>query len=569
MTSEKGPKGPSVAIIGAGIGGLTFGIGLKRQLGFENFTIYDQGADVGGTWRDNTYPGCCSDVSTHWYSLSTDPNPYWSRTHVSQPEIQAYWQGLARKYSLYAHTQFYTRVLSATWDAPRAVWVLELEDIRTKTRSEATAEVLISAVGLLMDPRYPSDLEGRERFEGDLFHSARWDHGVDLKNKRVAVIGNGCSGAQLIPEIVKEPGINVVNFCRTPSWFIYRSRWAYSDWHKWVFAHVPLAMRAYRAYLMWQLERNWPLYESAGSKQREVAEESLKGFIRSVTPAKHHDKLMPNYPMACKRLVIDTGYLTALHRPNLDLNWDGIEELTEEGILTKKGANIPFDVIIFATGYVADTYPIPIRGKDGQTIQEYYKSQGGPTAYRATSVPGFPNFYMLGGPNANTSIGSIIFFEECQTNYILQLCAPVLSRDARTFEVTSRACDAYNTELQARMARSVYPQCFSWYRAGGAGKNFSIFPGPLSRYWWITREPIWEDYVAEGAGRWRVKRILSNVGKAGGLAALLGCVWLGWMKPEVVGRAVSLMHADWLRSMGLIREIVERYITMPLRVSLV
>ncbi|EMD34219.1 hypothetical protein CERSUDRAFT_97479 [Gelatoporia subvermispora B] len=540
MASEKTAPGSRIAIIGAGVGGVTFAIGLQKRLGFHDFTIFEQGTDVGGTWRDNTYPGCCSDVPTHWYSLSSEPNPYWSRTHVPQSEIQAYWQSLARKYGLYTRTSFRTCVSSAAWDDERSVWVIELEDLQTGARRTEEAEILVSAVGLLGEPRYPTKLEGRDRFKGELLHSARWNHGIDLRDKRVAVIGNGCSGVQLVPEIVKESGVSVVNFCRTPSWLIHTPRGEFKEWHKWIFAHIPMAMRAYRAWIMLQHEMMWPLFSSGQSKNRAKVEETIKGFIRSVAPESYHDQLMPNYPLACKRLVVDTGYLAALHRPNLDLNWDGIAEITEDGIRTQKGENITFDIIIFSTGYVADTYPVPVRGKNGRTIQQYFDSQGGPTAYRSVGIPGFPNFYMLGGPNSNTSIGSVIFFEECQAEYILQLCAPVLSRSVRSFTITQSACDAYNADIQARISRAVYPQCNSWYRAAeGTGKNFSIFPGPLTRFWWIMRSPIWDDYEVQGAEKWKPRSKLARVVKCVGLGVALACTALVWLNPTQGGRIWS------------------------------
>ncbi|OCH87249.1 FAD/NAD-binding domain-containing protein [Obba rivulosa] len=562
MSEKQSTNRPRVAIIGAGIGGLTFAIGLKKQLGFEDFTIYEAASDVGGTWRDNTYPGCCSDVATHLYSLSTEPNPLWSRTHVLQPEIQAYWVALARKHALYEHTQFHTRVAHASWDAVRAVWVLRLENTRTGEGREVEAQVLISAMGLLREPVYPPDVPGRERFKGEMFHSARWNHQVDLRNKRVAVIGNGCSGAQVVPEIVKEPGIQVVNFCRTPSWVIPAPRFEYSSLQKWVFAHVPFAMRAHRAYHMFMLEMMWPLFVGESNWRRTKAETLVKGYIKSKTPEKYHDRLMPDYPMGCKRLVLDTGYLTAMHRENLELNWDGIAEVTETGIRTRKGESLPFDVIIFSTGYEADGYPIPVWGRAGQTVQEYFNAHGGPTAYHAMSIHGFPNFYLLGGPNSGTSAGSIVFFEECQTNYILQLVAPVLRGDARAFEVTAAACAADDADVQARLAGTIYPRCNSWYRTGHEGKNFSIFPGPLTRYWWVTRTPVWGDYVATGAGRWRVKRVLGSMGRAVGLAALvMGVVW-GRAHPEAVWQALVAVHGQCVEWWYVAREFAESWHTV-------
>ncbi|EMD34215.1 hypothetical protein CERSUDRAFT_117114 [Gelatoporia subvermispora B] len=567
--SEKGSTSrPRVAIIGAGVGGLTFAIGLKTKLGFEDFTIYEAGADVGGTWRDNTYPGCCSDVPTHLYSLSTGLNPLWSRTHVPQAEIQVYWQALAREYGLYERTRFRTRVVSALWDVRKAVWVIELEGAGEKgQRGEAArrwteeANVLISAVGLLRDPVFPADIPGRERFGGALFHSARWDHSVELEGKRVAVIGNGCSGAQIVPDIVKIPGIEVVNFCRTPSWIIPMNRFEYKAWHKWVFAHVPLAMRAYRWYLMGMLELWWPLFVGQTNRLRGRTENLVREFMKSVAPEKYHEQLMPKYPMGCKRLVIDTGYLTAMRRPNLTLTWDGVAEVTEKGITTKKGELVPLDVIVFSTGYEADGFPIPVRGKSGLTVQEFFNANGGPTAYHAMSIPGFPNFYLLGGPNSGTSAGSIIYFEECQTNYILQLVAPVIQGSARAFTVTPRACEANNARIQARLKGTVYAGCRSWYRAaGGEGKNFSIWPGMLTSYWWTTRRVVWADYEVEGGERWKRQRKLRTMVKWGGLAVLLASAVCGWMHPEEAQDTLWTLHSQcsalWHSTRDLIAQCV-------------
>ncbi|OCH95145.1 FAD/NAD(P)-binding domain-containing protein [Obba rivulosa] len=523
---SEGSDTPRVVIMGAGLGGLSFGIALKRQLGFENFTIYEKASDIGGTWRDNTYPGCASDVPTHWYSLSTDLNPYWSRTHVLQPELQAYWKNIAAKYNMYDHVVLNTRVKQAVWDNAQQLYRIELENTRTGERSVTTAQVFVGALGLLSEPKVPDDLKGVDKFKGKIFHTARWNHSVDFHNKRAAVIGNGCSAAQLIPHIVKEPSTTVVNFVRTPVWFVNPRRGDYADWQKWIFANVPGAMRLYRTFLFWELDLLFPVFQGKRNRIRDKMQKDLEKFMLEKTPAKYHDKIIPDYPPACKRLVMETGYLASLHKPNMNVNWDGIDTLVEEGVRTKTGEIIPFDIIVLGTGFVTDEYPVPIFGSRGQSIQQYYKSQGGPTAFGGVTVAGFPNFFMLAGPNTNTSHSSAIFGEEVQINYAVQLIAPVLRGEALSFELTEEASNKYNNWLQRKLANTAYNECVSWYRVGGTGKNFSIFPGPMTQYWWMLRTPKWRDYKAVGADRWNRRRHFAAAAK--GSAFVIFTMFLVW-----------------------------------------
>ncbi|KAJ3483526.1 hypothetical protein NLI96_g6248 [Meripilus lineatus] len=453
-----------VVIIGAGVGGLSAGIALKRQLGLHAFKILEQAEDIGGTWHDNTYPGCASDIDTHWYSLSTDLNPHWASTHVSQPELKEYWKQLASKYSLYDQLVLNRQVTSVDWDNQQQLYKITSQDSKSKKIFNDAAQIVICATGILYVPFVPPELESIKKFRGSAFHSARWDNTIDLHNKRVAVVGNGCSATQLVPIIAKDPTTQVVNFCRTPHWYL-RSRWgAFPESVKWVFAHVPLAM-----------------------------------------------------PFGCRRFVIDSGYLSALHQSNLDLNYDGIAEFTEGGIISKKGKG-ELNAVVECTECVApqarnpalspyrpltladtqDKFPLKVRGSEGITVQEYYDRKGGPEAYLGVTLPGFPNFFMIAGPNSATGHASVIFTEEVQINYIMQFVKPIVKQLASSFEITTRANDEFNSAIQKKLSKSIWSNCLSWYRFGHTGKIITQWPGTMTEYWWNMRTPIWSHYKAFG-----------------------------------------------------------------------
>ncbi|KAL6301962.1 FAD/NAD-P-binding domain-containing protein [Sparassis latifolia] len=525
------------------LGGLSFGIALKQQLGFENFTIYEKAAEIGGTWRDNTYPGCNSDTPSHWYSLSTELNPNWTSTCVPGSELQEYWTHVAKKHALYEHTVFHMKVVSAGWDSEKQLYNIELEDVRSRTRTFTTAQILISAVGYLMDPIFPPGLRGLDKFKGDLFHSGRWDHTVDFRNKRVGVVGCGASAAQFIPILLEDSTVQIVNFCQTPSWFVDLKITPISDRQRWIFAHVPFALRLYRNWLVITGYILPPyLRRLRGTTHVEDVSTAL---IKQRAPAKYHDKLIPTYPAACRRLVMDPGYLAALHRPNISLNWDGIAEVTEDGILTKTGEVIPFDVIIFGTGFSTDTHPVSIKGTQ-ETLQAYSAAHGGPTAYRGVTVPGFPNFYIIGGPNTTTPNTSYIFTHEVEINYAIQLVAPVVRGLASSFEVTARACDAYNAWLQAKIAGSDWMLCHSWYRTGGNGKNFGIFPGSILQFWWLLRSPAWGNYTVVGGARWEAYQRWIGFATLGAVASAL-VLGGALVRRDLVLRAVESLGAQFVQ----------------------
>ncbi|KAK0455286.1 FAD/NAD-P-binding domain-containing protein [Desarmillaria tabescens] len=491
---------PRIVVIGAGIGGLSFVIALQKRFpGFNNLTVYEKASDVGGTWRSNIYPGCSSDVGMHLYSLSTDLYPDWHYTHGYQPEIQSYWQDLSHKYNLYPHLVFNTLVVSAEWDNQEEAYHIVTEDAVTGARSTSSAKILISALGVLDVPRYPK-ISGLDTFKGEQFHSARWNYNIDLRNKRVAVIGNGASATQFVPIISSDPTVDVTNFCRTPNWLNPPIRSEYSRLRRFMFKYLPLYMRMVRFLLF--LRGDMLYWVVFGTRFLHSAIKKARiEYIRQKAPKEYRDQLIPSYKLGCKRLIFDTDYLAALHRPNLSLNWDGIESVFEGGIVTKKGEKLPFDVLIFSTGFVADDYPLHVRGLS-QTVKEYYESAGGPKAYVGTTVPGFPNLFMIAGPNTATGHLSVIFTEEVQINYILQLLKPILEGHVSSINVTDEATDAYNEKIHARLAKSVFVDCVSWYRKGSDGKVTSIFPGSGFLFWWWLRKVDWSHYKVTALGSW-------------------------------------------------------------------
>ncbi|TFK46752.1 FAD/NAD(P)-binding domain-containing protein [Heliocybe sulcata] len=491
----------SVVIIGAGIGGLTFAIALKRKLRFDDFIIYEKADDVGGTWRDNCYPGCSSDIPIHWYSLYSDLDPEWPNVLGYQPQIEAYWQKLSRKYGLYKKISFRTRVISAEWDSQKNMYYVTAQS-GNGNETYCWAKVVVSAVGLLSEPAYPPGVEEEitrsldtRVFKGPMWHSSRWCEAVPLQGKTVGVIGNAASAAQFIPIISKDPTVKVVNVCRTPNWYISLPNSTYSNVTKWAFAHVPLTMRGYYYWVSFRDDFIFCLrkYTAFGKLSLRAAKE----YILARSPKKYHDKIVPDFPIGCKRYIVDVGYLDSLHRDNVEVNWNGFKEFYSDGVLTGAGEQIPVDAIIFATGFKVSEYLVRVVGTNG-SIQQFYLSQGGPTAHIGTTVPTFPNFFMLYGPNTVMGHGSVVCTVECQVGYVLQLLSPILDGRLSSVYVTQEACDDYNTYMQSQLSSPNSPmmKCTSWFRAGPdqSGKVISTFPDPWLAFWWYLRRPAWGDF---------------------------------------------------------------------------
>jgi hypothetical protein len=300
-------------------------------------------------------------------------------------------------------------------------------------------------------------------------------------------------------------------------------------------------MRSYRNLWYIKTEINYTIFSREWV--RGLSQRASTKYIFNSAPSEYHDCLIPDYPMGCKRILYDPGYLDSLHRPNVNLNWDGISEITENGIRTAKGEDMPFDVVIYATGFTTDEYPLSVRGINGQTTDDYFTSKGGPQAYIGTTVPGFPNFYWLSGPNTATGHTSVIFTEEAQINYSLQLIKPVLDGSVSSFEVTAKATDAYNEKLQARLACSVFMHCNSWYRVGGEGKIVAAFPWPITLFWWWSRRPILDHYKTVGAEPWSRSRCSMGTAQMLGVFLLSAAVlWASLHGPMLFSLWTAFAH---------------------------
>ncbi|KAH8823608.1 hypothetical protein DL96DRAFT_1615026 [Flagelloscypha sp. PMI_526] len=503
------PSGKRVVIVGGGIGGMSVAIALKTKLGFENFTIYEKKPEFGGTWRDNTYPGCGCDIPAHWYSLSSEPNPNWSSLLVSQPEILEYWQRIHKKHDLQAKTVFNTLVYSSHWNEDTKKYTLILHNGETGESIGTTeADVLIYAVGELLEPKYPEGLAGQlNNFKGEL--------GMQL---------DGDTIAQLVPVISEDSSVQITNFYRTPHWYLPRGNYKYSKLTKWLFNHIPVLLLLYRWSLFLQADVEFIGFWN-GSFINKMFAIYCKWYIRHHAPKEYAEELIPKYSPGCKRIVLDPGYLDCLSRPNVSLSNEPVEGIVDKGLKLQNGNIKEFDVIIFATGY---TYRKPLliplfspsslnllsqespdlmrlQGRNGKTLKEFSDERGGPSAYLGGWVPEFPNCSILLGPNVAGGHSSTITMEELQTTLLLNLIKPVLYPTPKNvydiFEVKPEAFEKYNTWLQKRLNKTVWVGgCGNWYRVkdqegSGEGKVVMMFPGQMTLFWWLNKKIKKGDWI--------------------------------------------------------------------------
>jgi cation diffusion facilitator CzcD-associated flavoprotein CzcO len=465
---------PSVLIVGAGFGGLALALELTRH-GHDNFTILEKGADVGGVWRENTYPGAACDVPSVLYSFSFEPNPHWPSRFSSQAAILDYMRGVAAKHGLYEHIEFGVEISSAEFDADRGVWRVLSTDGRSYE-----ADVFVPALGQLSRPVLPN-IPGRDDFAGAAFHSAQWDHSVDLTGKRVAVIGSGASAIQVIPSI--QPDVaHLTVFQRSAPYIIPKADTQFSPLHHWVFRTLPLVQQAER--LAW-----WTFFEavSMGISGNAVITEVMSRWTqwhrnRQVSDPDLRAKLTPDYPAGCKRGLMASNYYPALTQPNVDVVVDGIAEITAEGVRTDDGVLHEVDVIVFCTGFAATEFLAPVRiaGLGGKDLHEFWS--GGAHAYLGIAVPNFPNLFLMYGPNTNVGSGSIIYMQEAEARYIRQAVEHLATLPAGSYvEVSDEVETAFDSEIQSRLTRTVWAGCTSWYR-DASGRVSTNWPGRTREY---------------------------------------------------------------------------------------
>ena len=464
-----------VVVIGAGFAGLGTAIQLKKN-GIHSFRVFERGAQVGGTWRDNTYPGAACDVPSHAYSFSFELNPNWTHQFSSSSEIQAYLVQCVDKYRLGPHLQFDTEIVEATFDEEAGRWVLVTDGGET-----VTARVVVSGVGGLVDPSSP-DIKGLEEFGGEVFHTARWNHAFDLAGRNVAVIGTGASAIQVVPSIAPEVARLSV-FQRTPAWVVPKRDVRFSEKFKARFRRHAGLQRLFRWFLFSFSEVFGPaIILDAPRLSRIFERQSMRHLDRSVRDPELRRKLTPSFQFGCKRILISDDYWSSFERENVELVTETIDTVHEKGIQTKDGRNHPVDAIVLATGFALGlaTAPFPITGRGGRKLDEAWSS--GAVAYKGMTVSGFPNWFILMGPNTGPGHTSVLVYTEAQIQYAIQAIRKMIDENVKWFDVKQEVQDAYNEGIQKRMPYTSWSSgCNSWYLSEG-GENNALFPGLASEY---------------------------------------------------------------------------------------
>ncbi|MCB9700071.1 MAG: NAD(P)/FAD-dependent oxidoreductase [Alphaproteobacteria bacterium] len=475
-----------VLILGAGMSGICAGIHLRRR-GIDDFLILEKADRIGGTWRDNRYPGIACDVPSHLYSFSFEPNPDWSRLYSPGAEIQAYFEHCVDKYGLTPHLRLGREATGAVWDEHERVW-----RVTTAGGEVYEARVLMPAVGALHHPNIP-EIPGIEAFEGRAFHSARWPDDVDLAGQRVAVVGSAASAVQIVPELAQVASSLTV-FQRTPNWIRPRNDLRYAEAFKRAARLVPALGKLHRLQIYGLMEARFPMFLGEGRVQRKERKLCLDHLAAQVPDPELRRALTPDYPPGCKRMLVSDDYYPALCQPHVHLETHGIEQVVAHGVRTVDGRVHEVDAIVWATGFqvAADLTRFPIAGRGGRTLEEAWHRIV--AAHRSLTVPGFPNLFLLFGPNSGLGHSSIIFMVERQVEYVMQ-CLEALGADPMaTIEPTEQAFEEHNAELQRAMARTVWRSgCKSWYQ-DDHGEIFTLWPHSTLRFWAEMRRMRPEEY---------------------------------------------------------------------------
>jgi cation diffusion facilitator CzcD-associated flavoprotein CzcO len=486
VTREDG-RHVRVAVIGSGFGGLGAGVSLRRA-GITDFVILERAGSVGGTWRDNSYPGCACDVPSHLYSFSFAPNATWPRAFSGQPHIREYLERVTDTFGLRPHIRFNAEVHEARWDEQALRWQL------TTAQGEFTADVLVSAGGPLSDPSIP-DVPGLAGFPGRVFHSARWDHDFDLTGKRVAVVGTGASAIQIVPAIQpKVARLTVLQ--RTPPWVMPRMDRDINAFEHRLHAAVPATQWLRRQLLWFVRELQVGAFTKRPALMKATAERLARNHLRrAVKDPDLRAKLTPDYTIGCKRILLSNDYYPALTRPNAEVVTSALTEVRGQTIVTADGTERDVDAIVFGTGFHVTDLPIGERvyGRDGRTLAEHWKD--GMAALRGCTVDGFPNLLLIIGPNTGLGNSSMVLMIESALRYVVDYLRTLERTGAAALCARPEAVRAWNAALQQRMARTVWQTggCQSWYQ-DAAGRNTTLWPGTTGEYRRATRRVKPEEY---------------------------------------------------------------------------
>ncbi len=477
-----------VAIVGAGLAGLGMGI-MLRQAGIDDFEILERAHDVGGTWRANSYPGCCVDVQSRLYSYSFAPNPDWTHVYAPQSEIWAYARRCAERFGILGSVRFGHEVLGAMWDDEREHWL-----VRT-TAGPVVARYLVSAVGPLSAQALP-DISGLDSFQGARFHSAAWDHDHDFAGERVAVIGTGSSAAQIIPAIAPHVGRLLV-FQRTPSWTFPRLNRRITRLERVAYRRLPVLQRVARERQYWYRESLAVMLQR--SSRTWVLEALMRIRLRRQIPdAALRRQLTPRYRIGCKRIIVSDDYHKTFTRANVELITSPIEAVRERSIATRDGCQHGVDAIVLATGFHPIALIDPLVGRDGLSLAERWSSRR--EAYLGTTVAGYPNFFMLAGPNTITGHTSVLLYAEAQMRYVIACIAHLQRHGFTSFDVREDVQTAFNRGLQRRLGGTVWLAggCGSWYLDQDGGSSV-LWPGYTRQFERALRDFDPSEYVLRRA----------------------------------------------------------------------
>ncbi|MFL6062391.1 MAG: flavin-containing monooxygenase [Marmoricola sp.] len=468
-TTQTLPERTRVLVVGAGFAGLGTAIKLD-EAGRTDFVVVDKGDSVGGTWRDNTYPGAACDVPSQLYSFSFAPNPSWSRSFSPQPEIHAYLQDVAQKAGVLDRFHFGTTAQDAVWDETDQQWTV------TTSAGTIVADVVISGSGGLSEPKNP-EIKGIDGFTGEIFHTARWDHDVDLTGKRVAIIGTGASAIQVIPEIAKKVA-HLDVYQRTAPWVMPRHDRAYTAIERLGFKLVPGLQKLYRTAIYWGRETYVPAFTWQPrilAPVQAIAEGNIK---KGISDPALRAKVTPDFQMGCKRILISNTYYPALARENVEVITDGIAEITANGVITRDGTEREIDCLIVATGFYTTDQPIAhhIKGRDGRTLGDVW-AEHGMASYKGTTTHGFPNLFQIVGANTGLGHSSMVFMIESQIAYILDALRQMDAGAIGAVEPRAEAQAAWTADMQRRMKPTVWSTggCASWY-LDEHGNNTTLWP---------------------------------------------------------------------------------------------
>ncbi|HVX12300.1 MAG TPA: NAD(P)/FAD-dependent oxidoreductase [Pirellulales bacterium] len=488
-TAEARPAHTRVAIVGAGFSGIGAAIALQRE-GIE-FVIFERRGDYGGTWLDNTYPGCKCDVPSHLYSFSFAPNPNWTTTFSSQREIQEYLRNVVRRFDVARHIRFRHDLLGAEWDETARVWRI------ATSGGSWTADFLISACGALSEPAWPR-FEGMDSFRGTAFHSAAWDETYDLTGKRVAVIGTGASAIQFVPKI--QPAVQQLYlFQRTPAWILPHPEKPISAGRRAFYRRFPLAQRLIRWAIYWSDELLALIFTRYPRHAAWIKRHALRHLERQVTDPALREKLTPDYEPGCKRLLLSNDFYPAIAADNVELVTEPIARVGAHSLFTADGREREIDAMILGTGFRVTDNPLAerVRGSQGMSLADVWRE--GAYSHRGTTVPGFPNLFLMTGPNTGIGHTSLLVMIEAQLAYVTA-CLRWMEGRWATFDVRPESCRAFNADLEQRMQRTIWMTggCRSWY-LDAQGRNTTLWPDFTWRYRRLMRRFDAANYSFAGA----------------------------------------------------------------------